>query len=232
MSEEDQSADNGTKQFDPKSAIHYWAVPRENRHPFPSLSSCELASLAATLLPQCRDNARAACELAAKLIRAATIQIEIEKEADLRNDAMMGDNETNRRMWRNFGIRVEGLYSGGRLKGRPFREGKPQELYPFPISVTELSIVAGLKEDAGRKRINDYVKESIRNADQRARDLAKSKGEEPPPPLTETEETRRYKATKASMKKNGICNWDLVNVAEQWPELKRILMECREESPG
>lgn len=219
------------KDFAVDSAIRYWAVSKEDGLPFPAVSPLDLAALAAPLLASSGLDETKACERAAKLIRAAALQIAREKADDERNQGFLADNRKNRRRWKNLGRRIEDLYAG--TKNKPFRcssrHSESEAPYPFPISMKELSTLAGLKEDAGRKRINQHLKDAIRAAHQSDCELAEMKGDPQPEPLSDAEAKARFAAWKKSLKEWGIYQPALLSIAREWPELQEVLRECGEE---
>lgn len=223
--------------FKPKDSIHFWAVSRENQFPFPPVSPMELANLAASLLARC-GSIESACETAASLVRTSVLQIEKEKDRDERSLGCMADNDNNRRMWENIGKRIEGFYESGELtgkkkqKGRPFRDGNThghEIFYPFPISMTELIALAGLSADTGRKRIDESVADYIREGHRKNCEFAERKGEEGPGPLSDGEFKGQRDAWKASFRDRGIFQPIFLSFAERWPELRRVMIECRKE---
>jgi hypothetical protein len=94
----------------------------------------------------------------------------------------------------------------------------------------EVSTLAGLKDSAGLKRIDNYVRESIRTAHRYQCEEAERKNSTPPQPLTEDEEDRRFADHKKSIRQHGFPNWEFVNLAKRWPALERVMKECREEA--
>jgi hypothetical protein len=224
------------KDFDPASFIRTWGVSEEDRHSFPPISPLDLAGVAGPLLPIFGGSAAKACAGAAELIRAAAVQIERERSKDERNLGFLADNEANRRMWRNLGKRIEDLYSSGMLRGEPFRNSLPNpfggvmSLDPFPISMKEISTVAGLEESTGLKRINAYVRKAVREGHESQCEHAKLKGEAMPEPLTAEVEKIQFNAWKDSFKVRGIYQPVFLDIAKTWPELQRVLSEFRKES--
>jgi len=197
--------------FNLENVNRYWSVSGNKRPLLPSVSPVEVASIAATLLSTER-NAKAACQTALMLIRESAALIEEERMNDERTQGYLDDNEANRRMWQNIGGRIEKIYEE-RGNGEPFRVGrrKGDALYPFPISRVELYSLAGLKEDAGRKRLDGYLRKLCDSED-----------------LTPEQAAVGFKARKKFHEEKGIYEFEFLQIAKAWPELRKVMKECAE----
>jgi len=208
--------------FNPENSNRYRGVSQTKSLPLPNVSPVEVASIAATLLATERD-AKEACRTALILIRESSALIEQERINDAQTQRYLEDNEANRRMWRNIGLRIE-TNPRGKKKGKTFRGVKGAEdsnydprnpdfiyssLYPFPISRVELYALAGVESDAGRKRLDSYLKDLYENED-----------------ITPEEGSAAYKAHKDSHKTNGIDQIEFLQFAKTWPELREVMKEC------
>lgn len=199
--------------FNLENVNRYWSVSQNKRLPLPTVSPVEVASIAATLLSPQRD-AKAACQTALMLIRESAALIEEERMNDERTQGYLEDNKANQRMWQNIGSRIEKIYQE-KGSGKPFREGlfkdrfTDDSLYPFPISRVELYALAGVNDDAGRKRLDGYLKRLYKSED-----------------LTPEQASVGYKAHKKSHDENGIYQPEFLQFAKTWPELRKVMKEC------
>jgi len=188
----------------------FGAVSQNQRLPLPTVSPVEVASIAATLLSTQRD-AREACRTALMLIRESAALIEEERIIDERTQGYLQDDKVNQRMWQNIGSRIEEIYQEKGMEGEPFRVSRREgDLdYPFPISRVELYSLAGLGKDAGRKRLDAYLKKLYDTED-----------------LTPEQSAASFKAHKKSHKDKGIGQIEFRQFAKTWPELRKVMKEC------
>lgn len=219
------------KPFEKNDLIRTWAIDPERQIPFPPVSAVEVASIAANLIPP-QYSERAACEAVVRLIRESAVLIENEKERDRKTQGLLEDNESNGRMWRNLGDRIKEINPGP----KSFWESSPyaqhgrdsfSSTFPFPISMAELFRLAGLNYDAGRKRIETTLKKWNQIAYEQNRNEAEQKGEPVPAAPSSNSHSEYVKAVKKDWKERGIFQPAFLSFAADWPELQRVLAECR-----